>query len=101
VDKAIETEVKFSLLFTSPPYYSVTDYHADHWLRLWLLGGPETPKLIHDKYRSRFNSKIDYYNLLDSVFGDCATIMEENGSVYVRTDKRDFTYKSTLEILKK
>ena len=33
-----ETDNRFSLLFTSPPYCSLTDYHADQWLRLWLLG---------------------------------------------------------------
>ncbi|OQY27559.1 MAG: hypothetical protein B6244_10290 [Candidatus Cloacimonetes bacterium 4572_55] len=43
VQKSQEKGIRFSLLFTSPPYYSVTDYYADQWLRLWLLGGPENP----------------------------------------------------------
>ena len=30
------------LLFTSPPYHGITNYHYDQWLRLWLLGGPRT-----------------------------------------------------------
>jgi len=101
VPKAINTGIKFSLLFTSPPYYSVTDYYADQWLRLWLLGGPEKPKLLQDKHKGRFVSKEDYYNLLDSVFGNCATVMDDKSTIYVRTDRREFTYKSTLEILKK
>src|SRR5947208_15991058 len=25
------------LLLTSPPYYAITNYHYDQWLRLWLL----------------------------------------------------------------
>ncbi|HQU93693.1 MAG TPA: DNA methyltransferase, partial [Pyrinomonadaceae bacterium] len=32
-----ESTQKYSLLFTSPPYQGVVDYHADQWLRLWLL----------------------------------------------------------------
>jgi len=101
LQRSEETGVKFSLLFTSPPYCSVTDYYADQWLRLWLLGGSETPELKKEKHKGRFTSKDDYYNLLDSVFGDCAGMMEEKSTVYVRTDKREYTFNSTLEILKK
>ncbi len=101
VQKSIETGIKFSLLFTSPPYCSVTDYYADQWLRLWLLGGTEKPKLLKDKHKGRFLSKEDYYFLLDSVFGNCAAIMDEKSTIYVRTDRREYTYNSTLEILKK
>jgi hypothetical protein len=93
--------IKYSLLFTSPPYYGVTDYHADQWLRLWLLGGSEIYNPTQDKYKKRFSSKIEYYKLLDSVFGQCSTIMSKKSIVYVRTDKREFSYKTTLELLKK
>lgn len=101
VQRAKETGIKFSLLFTSPPYFSVTDYYADQWLRLWLLGGPEKPALIRDKHKGRFASKEEYYNLLDVVFGNCALIMEEKSTIYVRTDKREYTYISTLKVLRK
>ena len=101
VQKSTETGIKFSLLFTSPPYCSVTDYHADQWLRLWLLGGSETPKFNKEKHKGRFNSKENYYKLLDDVFGSCSELMEDNSTIYVRTDRREFTFNSTLEILKK
>lgn len=99
--KSITTGIKFSLLFTSPPYYSVTDYYADQWLRLWLLGDKEVPEFKKEKYKGRFNSKEDYYELLDTVFENCSNIMEDRSTIYVRTDKREFTFNSTLEILKK
>lgn len=101
IKKSKETNIKFSLLFTSPPYCSVTNYYADQWLRLWLLGDKELPILKKDKYKGRFNSQGEYYNLLDSVFGNCADIMEDRSTVYVRTDKRKFTFSSTLEVLKR
>jgi len=100
-ERALQNDIRFSLLFTSPPYYSITDYHADQWLRLWMLGGKETPKAITEKYKGRFIDKDRYYNLLDSVFGLSSIIMCENSVVYVRTDKREFTLNSTIEILKK
>lgn len=96
-----ETAIRFSLLFTSPPYCSVTDYYADQWLRLWLLGGPEIPKSNQEKHKGRFVCKEDYYNLLDIVFGNCAALMDKKSTIYVRTDKREFTFNSTLEILER
>lgn len=101
VQKAKKAGIKFSLLFTSPPYCSVTDYHADQWLRLWLLGGPQSPKSLQEQYKNRFVSKEDYYNLIDKVFGNCADIMDNKSTIYVRTDAREFTLNSTCEILLK
>ena len=100
-NRAITNNIKFSLLFTSPPYSSVTDYHADQWLRLWLLGGPETAQLSTDKHKRRFVNKQEYYELLDHVFGICSKMMETKSTIYVRTDKREFTFNTTLEILTK
>jgi hypothetical protein len=100
-ERAIQNDIKFSLLFTSPPYYSITDYHADQWLRLWLLGGSENPQSLKDKHKGRFVNKVDYYNLLDNVFGLSSRMMDERNTIYVRTDKREFTFNSTLEILNK
>jgi len=94
-------DIKFSLLFTSPPYYSITDYHADQWLRLWMLGGDEIPKSLVEKHKGRFIDKENYYNLLDDVFGLSAGMMDRKSTIYVRTDKREYTFESTLEILKK
>jgi hypothetical protein len=54
MDKSIYKDIKFSLLFITLPYYSITDYHADQWLRLWMLGGSETPKTITEKHKRRF-----------------------------------------------
>lgn len=101
VRKAQETGIRFSLLFTSPPYYSVTDYYSDQWLRLWLLGGAEIPKSKQEKHKGRFVCKEDYYNLLDTVFGDCAVLMDNKSVIYVRTDRREFTFNSTLKILQR
>jgi DNA modification methylase len=100
-ERAKFNDIEFSLLFTSPPYYSITDYHADQWLRLWLLGGSKTPKFLKEKHKGRFIDKERYYNLLDNVFGQSSTIMKDRSTIYVRTDKRDFTFNSTIEILKK
>ena len=86
-----------SLLFTSPPYCGVTDYHVDQWLRLWLLGDEPSPKRLSQKY----SSAVSYRDLLDSVFGSVAQIMSSKSTIYVRTSARDFTLDTTTEILQK
>lgn len=101
VERAVENKIKFSLLFTSPPYYSITNYHADQWLRLWLLGGPEHTKSLMDKHKGRFGNKQEYFNLLDTVFGLSSELMKKKSTIYVRTDKREFTLQTTMDILTK
>ncbi|MEQ8386625.1 MAG: DNA methyltransferase [Coleofasciculus sp. A1-SPW-01] len=90
----------FDLLFTSPPYYKLTNYHYDQWLRLWMLGGPNQPTWISEKWKNRFESKSAYCDLLYRVFRGCAEIMASTSIVYVRTDAREFTKTTTLEILR-
>ena len=88
-----------SLLFTSPPYQGVTNYHDDQWLRLWMLGGNPKPGYRVNKYRDKFASKEVYRELLESVFKNISQIMRDDGTVYVRTSARQFTYDTTIEIL--
>lgn len=92
---------RFKLLFTSPPYYDITHYHYDQWIRYWLLGGPDFPSKDENKHRGRFSSKVDYQKLLDSVFEHVARIMDDNAIIYVRTDKRPFTLETTRNVLMK
>ena len=96
----VETEgARASLLFTSPPYWSLVNYHYDQWLRLWLLGGEEFPRYLPDKNRGRFLSQTGYRALLRDAFSKCAAMMTDNATVYVRTDIREFTRKCTREVL--
>lgn len=101
VTRSEKAGIKFSLLFTSPPYWSVTDYHADQWLRLWALGEPAVPESYKGDHKGRFGSKEKYFELLDSVFDESSKLMANKSTIYVRTDTRKFTYDSTLEILAK
>ena len=91
---------KYQLLFTSPPYCGVTDYHADQWLRLWLLGGSAVPSTNQAKHKSRFTDRLEYYYLLSEVFQRSAELMDERSTIYVRTDKRPYTFNTTLNSLK-
>jgi hypothetical protein len=90
---------KATLLFTSPPYYGVTNYFYDQWLRLWLLGGDSKPKSVGIQCRRKFENKRDYLAMLQNVFSKSRHLLARNAAIVVRTDSRAFTYGATLEAL--
>lgn len=57
-----------SLLLTSPPYYGITNYHYDQWLRLWLLGGPPNAFRNGEGIKGKFENREYYRHLLKCVF---------------------------------
>ena len=92
-----------SLLLTSPPYFGITNYHYDQWLRLWLLGGPPTDHRTrnhyHGRHRGKFANRAIYSHLLRTVFERASHIMKPGAVVYVRTDRREPTLATTREAL--
>ena len=92
---------RVNLLFTSPPYHAITNYHYDQWLRLWLLGGPPNSHRNGNGWGGKFESRLRYRKLLERVFIQAVDLLEEDATIYVRTDSREFTYRTTLSVLRK
>lgn len=90
---------KAKLLLTSPPYFGVTNYFYDQWLRLWLLGGPTMPRSPGDACMRKFQNKRQYVSMLLDVFEKSSALLTRNAVVHVRTDARDFTREATIEAL--
>ena len=90
----------FSLILTSPPYYGITNYHKDQWLRLWLLGGQPRPSSGSGPYRGRFLNLDRYARLLLRVFKRSADLLAPGGTAFVRTDSRPTTRWATLDALR-
>ncbi len=95
------TRKQFSLMFTSPPYFGITNYHYDQWLRLWMLGGkPSAAREVDGgPWRGKFESRLRYKEFLRLVFRNCTALMAERSTIYVRTDAREFTREATIEAL--
>lgn len=91
---------KAKLLLTSPPYFGVTNYHYDQWLRLWLLGYETDAYVTRGPYQGRFTNSIQYRHLLKEVFCRAAKLVANDGVVYVRTSKDPFTKQATLDALR-
>jgi len=85
---------------TSPPYFGVTNYHYDQWLRLWMLGGPSLPKAFGNKHRGRFENANHYRALLLNAFVRARGLLARDATIYVRTDSRKATSRVTREVLK-
>ena len=90
----------YKLLLTSPPYFGVTNYHYDQWLRLWLLGAPSIPVTKKGNLSNRFGNEDEYIDLLEAVFETSAELMRKDSVIYVRTDAREFTLDVTLDALR-
>lgn len=96
---SLQPKKRFDLLLTSPPYLGIINYHYDQWLRGWLLGGPMQPTSTGGKWQNRFTNPADYKQLLTSVFAAAAIHLTPRARVLVRTDAREATLNSTLEVL--
>ncbi|HTX37921.1 MAG TPA: DNA methyltransferase [Bryobacteraceae bacterium] len=99
LNRASLQPTKASLLLTSPPYYGVTNYFYDQWLRLWLLGGPPRPQSAGESCKRKFENKKDYLTMLRRVFTRSQPLLKRSAVVYVRTDARPFTTEATIEAL--
>ena len=87
----------YDLLFTSPPYLDVTSYLHDSWIRLWALGiGPARPDW---RKEANIHKPELYRGMLESVLLQSKRLLKPNGTVWIRTDARTFTKKTTREIL--
>lgn len=90
------------LLFTSPPYCNVTNYYTDQWLRMWMLGGPDLPSAsAGSRYGNKLANQTAYRRLLEVVFGRARALLEQDATVYVRSDFRPATYRPTIDVLRR
>ena len=90
---------KAKLLFTSPPYHNVTNYYYDQWLRLWLLGCSDVPGKQRERYGGKFSNLKRYDHLLRQIFIQAKQILADDAIIYIRTDQRESTLKTTRAVL--
>ncbi|MEH1165497.1 hypothetical protein V6V47_08930 [Micromonospora sp. CPCC 205539] len=92
---------RVGLIFTSPPYFGLTNYHYDQWLRLWLLGGAPNAYRVPgtSEMRGKFENGARYIGLLESVFSKAAPTLASDGTVYVRTGAGELTLSATRAAL--
>lgn len=99
ISTKILKNTKFKMLFTSPPYFKVTNYHLDQWIRLWLLGEVADQKFNDDPNRNNFGGKEHYEKLLHTIFSKSKNFLTDDAIIYVRTDAREYCKNFTIQML--
>jgi hypothetical protein len=69
---------------TSPPYYDVTRYEEDQWLRLWFLGGPPRPTYGLVSRDDRYEALGRYWSFLGDAWQALGAILAPRADVVVR-----------------
>jgi hypothetical protein len=90
------SEFQADFVLTSPPYFGVTNYEYDNWIRLWMLGGPSLPSHLA---ATRYADPEKYEDLIADVFDETRRHSKDNATIFVRTDARRFTLETTLDTL--
>ena len=78
-----------TLVLTSPPYVSVTNYQSDNWLRLWALG--EGPPRADWSTSQKFTNSEKYVTMLDGVVRATRDRARSDAVWYLRVDARERT----------
>ena len=73
---------------TSPPYFDVTSFEEDQWLRLWFLGGTSSPSsgLISSDDRHALEGK--YWSFIADMWRTLGALIGPNGDVVLRMGSR-------------
>lgn len=71
-------------VITSPPYFDVTNYAEDQWLRLWFLGGPTEPRRQEFSRDDRHGNLDQYWSMLADMWRSLSLVLDRNSHVVIR-----------------
>ena len=82
--RLLPPEERIRCVITSPPYFDLTDFEEDQWLRLWFLGGPAAPGKGRVKFDSRHRSQEGYWSFIADTWRVIGQITEKRSKVVFR-----------------
>jgi len=71
-------------VITSPPYFDVTNFEEDQWLRLWFLGGPPSPTRNRLSRDDRYTSEDKYWGFIADMWRSLGRILPTGAHVVIR-----------------
>lgn len=69
---------------TSPPYFDVTNFEEDQWLRLWFLGGPTHPTSNRLTGDNRTSFEDRYWTFISDMWRSLGQLLSRTGHVVIR-----------------
>ncbi|HEX7903879.1 MAG TPA: DNA methyltransferase [Chitinophagaceae bacterium] len=77
------TNHRFNWVITSPPYYGMSTYEQDQWLRNWFLGGPSKVKYSNTA-QLKHGSEKSFVEDLSKVWSNAARKSNPNAKLIIR-----------------
>ena len=71
-------------VITSPPYFNVTNFEEDQWLRLWFLGNLPKPTYGQVSRDDRHEQASKYWDLISDLWRVLGQILDTRASIILR-----------------
>lgn len=75
-------------VITSPPYFDVTSFEEDQWLRLWFLGGPPYPTKGRVSHDDRHRVQEKYWSFIADMWRSIGKVTDSKADVVIRLGSR-------------
>ena len=69
---------------TSPPYFDVTNFEEDQWLRLWFLGGPPFPTRGRVSADDRHSFEGKYWQFIADMWRCLGAVLSPRAHIVIR-----------------
>ncbi len=79
---------RISCVITSPPYFDVTDFEEDQWLRLWFLGGPARPTSGRLSRDDRHSFEAEYWRFIADMWRSLGAVVSRTAHIVIRIGSR-------------
>lgn len=87
------------LAITSPPYFDVTSFEEDQWLRLWFLGGPPEPHVGRISRDDRHYTRGGYWRLIADMWRVLGAVMDSDSHIVIRLGLKDVPPRELVALL--
>ena len=71
-------------VITSPPYFDVTSFEEDQWLRLWFLGGAAQPTYGRISRDDRYSFEPSYWAFIADMWRSLGSVLSRDADIVLR-----------------
>ena len=75
---------RVAAVVTSPPYFDMTSFEEDQWLRLWMLGSDPQPSRGKVSKDDRHTSEVQYWAFLRAVWMGVEPLLRSSATIVCR-----------------
>jgi len=80
----LEEDGPIRCVITSPPYFNVTSFEEDQWLRLWFLGGAPRPTYGRVSRDDRIELAPRYWDLISDIWRMLGRVLGQEAHIVFR-----------------